>query len=137
MGEVMESTCRNAMIVAIIAGILLLIAGVNGVATWETFGNFVVENISDSEIIQIVFAILIFLASLGGISVIIGGFLIGKEKLGTGRFLTLLGVGMGIIGLIISIFYAYTEGGLDIWSFFSVGFIGIVLSIVARRMAKK
>jgi len=137
MGEVMESTYRNAMIVAVIAGILLLIAGVNGVATWETFGNFVVENISDSEIIQIVFAILIFLASLGGISVIIGGFLIGKEKLGTGRFLTLLGVGMGIIGLIISIFYAYTEGGLDIWSFFSVGFIGIVLSIVARRMAKK
>ena len=133
----MESKYKKAMYIAIVAGILLLLSGISGLATWERIGAFVEENISDNEAIQIVFAVLIFIASLGGLAVIIGGILIGKEKLGTGRFLIMLGAGMGIIGLIVSIYYAYNDGSLDIWGFFSIGFIGIVLSIIARMMAKK
>ena len=133
----MASKYKTAMYVAILAGILLLISGISGLATWETIKEFVTENITDNAAIQIVFAILIFIASLGGLAVIFGGFLIGKEKLGTGRFLIMLGAGMGIIGLIVSIYIAYVQGSLQIGTFFSVGFIGIILSIVARSMAKK
>jgi len=127
----------QAMIIAIIAGILLLIAGVSGLATWQTIKEFVTSNITDNAVVQIVFAALIFLASLGGITVITGGILIGKEKIRTGKFLISLGAGLGLIGLIISVIVAYMQSNLTIGSFFSIGAIGLILSIVARLMVKR
>ncbi|PNX46452.1 MAG: hypothetical protein BV457_07670, partial [Thermoplasmata archaeon M9B1D] len=59
------------------------------------------------------------------------------KKVGTGKFLIALGAGLGIIGLIISIYVGYKEGSLTIGSFFSIGAIGLILSIIARIMAKK
>jgi len=133
----MRSKNSKAMVIAIIAGLLLLIAGVSGLATWETIKDFVTKNVIDNSIVQIIFAILIFIASLGGISVIAGGLLIGKDKIGTGKFLITLGAGLGLIGLIFSIIVAYTEGNFTIGSFFSIGAIGLILSIVARVITKK
>ena len=78
----MRAKNSTAMIIAIVAGILLIISGISGMATWETIKDYVTEHVTDNEIIQIVFAILIFIASLGGLSVIIGGLLIGKNKIG-------------------------------------------------------
>ena len=72
----MPTKNKKAMYVAIIAGIFLLVAGVSGFATWDTIKDFVTSNIIDNSIVQIVFAVLIFIASLGGISVIAGGILI-------------------------------------------------------------
>ena len=133
----MTKNNKTAMIVAIIAGIFLLIAGVSGLATWETIKTFVIENLTDSFIVQVIFSILLFISSLGGLSVIIGGILIGKDKVRTGKFMITLGAGIGLIGLIISIIIAYMENSIVIGSFFSVGFIGLILSIVARLMVKK
>jgi hypothetical protein len=133
----MTSRNSQAMGVAIVAGILLLIAGVSGLATWEAIQSFVTTHIADNIAIQIIFAILIFVASLGGITVIIGGLLIGKDKVGTGKLLIAIGAGLGIIGLLVSIAIAYMEGNLTIGSFFSIGAIGLILSIVARALAKK
>jgi len=127
----------KAMAVAIAAGLLLLISGVNGIAAWQDIQTFVTENIADNFIIQMIFVVLIFIASLGGIAVIAGGFLIGKDKVGTGKFLIALGAGLGIIGLIVAIYVGYVEGSFTIGSFFSIGAIGLILSIVARLMAKK
>ena len=133
----MTSRNKQAMVIAIIAGIFLLIAGVSGIATWETIEDFVTKNIIDNVIVQIVFAVLIFIASLGGISVIFGGLLIGKNNVGIGKFLITLGAGLGLIGLIFSIIVAYMEENLTIGSFFSIGAIGLILSIIARMRAKK
>lgn len=133
----MASKYGTAMYVAIVAGILLLLSGTSGLATWELVKEFVTNNITDNAAVQIIFAILIFIASLGGLAVIVGGILIGKENLGTGKFLITLGAGMGIIGLIVSIYIAYVQGSLTIGSFFTVGFTGLLLSIIARSMAKK
>jgi len=123
--------------IAIVAGTLLLIAGVSGLATWETVKDFVTTHIADNIVIQIVFAILIFIASLGGIAVIIGGILIGKDKVRTGKLIIAIGAGLGIIGLLVSIAVAYMEGSLTIGSFFSIGVVGLILSIIARLLAKK
>ena len=128
---------KQAMIIAIFAGILLLISGVSGLATWEAIRNFVTSNIIDNYIVQIIFAILIFIASLGGLSVIIGGLLIGRDKIRTGKLFITLGAGLGLIGLIVSIIVAIMENNFTIGSFFSIGFIGLILSIVARMMVKK
>lgn len=133
----MATKTKSAMILALLAGILLLISGISGLATWETIKNFVTENIIDNTIVQFVFAILIFIASLGGLSVIAGGILIGKNKIRTGKFLILLGAGMGLVGLIFTVAVAYVEGSLTLGSFFSIGTIGLVLSIIARTIVKK
>ena len=131
------SKYKKAILVAIIAGILLLISGINGIAAWETIKDFVTTNIADHFVIQLIFAVLIFIASLGGLSVIVGGLLIGKGKFGTGKFLISLGAGLGLIGLIIAIYIGYSQGSLTIGSFFTIGFIGLLLSIIARMMVKK
>jgi len=52
----MKSSNKKAMIIAIIAGILLLISGVSGLATWEAIKNFVTTNIIDNYFVQIIFA---------------------------------------------------------------------------------
>lgn len=127
---------KTAMIIAIVAGILLLVAGMNGVAAWEAIKTFVTTHIIDNIAVQIVFAILIFIASLGGISVIIGGLLIGKNRVMTGKFIIFLGAGMGLIGLIVSTIVAVMGNPLAIGEFMSVGGIGLILSIVARVVAK-
>ncbi|MEA1904989.1 MAG: hypothetical protein U9M97_03815 [Candidatus Hadarchaeota archaeon] len=134
----MDTSKRNktAMIIAIVAGILLLVAGMNGVAAWEAIKTFVTTHIIDNIAVQIVFAILIFIASLGGISVIIGGLLIGKNRVMTGKFIIFLGAGMGLIGLIVSTIVAVMGNPLAIGEFMSVGGIGLILSIVARVVAK-
>ena len=69
----MSSKHKSAMILAIIAGVFLFFEGISGLATWQTIRDFVTEHVADNDIIQVVFAILIFIASLGGIAVIIGG----------------------------------------------------------------
>jgi len=133
----MKTKNRKAVGIAIVAGILLLIAGVNGVATWEIVKNFVTAYIVDNYIVHIIFAILIFIASLGGISVIIGALLIGKNKILIGKFVIAIGAGLGLIGLIFTLIVAYAEENLTVSSFFSIGAIGLILSIVARALAKK
>ena len=133
----MASRNIKAMYVAFVAGILLIISGISGLATWEAIKDFVTIHIIDNSIVQVVFAILIFIASLGGIAVISGGALIGKNKVGLGKFIIALGAGLGLIGLIFSIVVAYTEDSLTLGSFFSVGAIGLILSIIARMLAKK
>ena len=132
----MTSRNKKAMIIAIIAGILLLIAGINGIATWETIKDFVLDNIGENEVIEIIFVILILIASLGGLAVIIGGLLFGKDKVRTGKLLIALGAGLGIIGLIVSIVIAIYEESPIIGSFFSIGAIGLIMSIIARMIAK-
>lgn len=127
----------KAMIIAIVAGFLLIIAGVNGVATWGTIKNFVTSYIMDNGIVEVVFVVLIFIASLGGIGVIAGGLLIGKDKIRTGKFLICIGAGFGIIGLIVTAIVACFEKNLEISSFLSIGTIGLILSVVARMTVKK
>ena len=134
----MASRNKKAMGVAIIAGLLLLLAGINGVATWEKIGNFVKDDLGmDNEAVHIIFAILILIASLGGIAVIIGGLLIGKNKVRSGKLLITIGVGLGIIGLIFTLWMAYSQGNLTMNSLMSIGFVGIILSIIARFMPEK
>ena len=65
-----------------------------------------------SEVITLLLSILLYIASLGGIAVIIGGLLIAVNRIGTGKFVIGLGAGVGLIGLIIMLVEAYLAGGI-------------------------
>ncbi len=96
-----------------------------------------------AEIITLVLTILLYIATLGGIAVIIGGILIAMDRVGTGKFVIGLGAGVGLFGLIIILVEAFLAGGLaaltDILTLISqsIAWIGVIMSIVARSMAKK
>jgi hypothetical protein len=132
----MSKKNNRYVLLAIIAGMLLIISGISGVTTWKTIQEFVTSFIIQNKIIEIIFNILVLFASLGGISVILGGLLIYKNKIRTGKFLISLGAGIGIIGLIVAIVIAIVKGNFVIGSFFSIGTIGLILSIVVRMKVK-
>ena len=126
-----------AMAIAVIAGLMLMMAGINGLGMWETIRDFVTAYIIDHLAVQILFMVLIFIASLGGISVIAGGLLIGKGRITTGKLIIGLGAGMGLIGLAVSVLVDYVSGSFSIMNYYSAGWIGLILSIAARMAAKK
>lgn len=94
-------------------------------------------------LINIVLYVLVFLAGLGGISVILGGTLLAGGRLSTGKLLIMLGAGMGLIGLLISLGQILLTFGLVALMNFlmlaaqSAGWVGVVLSIIARMTAGK
>jgi hypothetical protein len=131
----MASRNQLAMVLAIVAGVLLILSGVNGLGMWEMIKGFVTKYLIDHIAVQLLFAVIIFIASLGGIAVIIGGLLIGKERITTGKLLIMLGTGMGIIGLAASIVVDWESGNFSINRYYSAGTIGIVLSVAVRMIA--
>ncbi|MHA1770685.1 MAG: hypothetical protein ACTSYL_02955 [Candidatus Thorarchaeota archaeon] len=139
---------RNAkeFIMCLIAGILLISIGAVGGIGVFAFLSYVSTNSSLEAlvpIVNIILYILVFIAGLGGVGVIIGGYLMTTQRFGTGKFVVGIAVGMGIIGLIIQIatvlFQSGVQGVIDFMGVtaLSTGGIGIILTIIARRTAKK
>ncbi len=136
---------KKAGIVGIVGGILLLIAGANGAAFWAMLSSDVQTLLPDTEWKQVILWILLVLtiiAALGGIAVMMGSVLIMGSRVGTGKFIIGLGAGMGLLGLIIAIALAVWQGGLGgvlsvLLGLLTFQGVGIILSIVARAMARK
>ena len=86
--------------------------------------------------------ILSFFASLGGGSVIIGGLLLGRGRLTTGKLLIRLGCGTGLLGFLIQLISRAIKG-LDFLLTFlagltgSMGGVGILLCLSSMLLARK
>jgi len=97
---------------------------------------------ASAEIVALVLTILLYIAALGGIAVIIGGILFAINRIRTGKFIIGLGAGLGLFGLIIMLVEGYLAGGVaaltEILTLISqsIAWIGVILSIVARRTVK-
>ena len=132
---------KPAGIFAIIGGALIFFGGGIGIVNLLTTAqNYVEQWFPGNEQLQLIFRILIVIASLGGIAVIIGGILIWKNLVFIGKIFIFLGAGIGLIGLLIGMGIAWFNGKPpDIYflEFTSnlLG-IGIVLSILASFLAK-
>jgi hypothetical protein len=121
---------------AIVGGICLLIAGITGMAAMDTVRSVVEEKLGIHDTnIHTIFIALILIASLGGIAVIVGGFLIGGSLVRTGKLLIALGAGIGLLGLIIAFLISYYNGNPTLRIGSGLGFTGVILSIVARILA--
>ena len=133
---------RTAGILAVIGGLFILIGGGTGMARFLSELSEIVQDLlgGKNETVETIFWILIIIAALGGISVIIGGLLIYKEYIIPGKILTALGAGIGVIGLILGIVTAFAKGEeLQFFSWLTTSLmgIGLVLSLVARMIAKR
>ncbi|MFW9962526.1 MAG: hypothetical protein ACFFCX_03120 [Candidatus Sifarchaeia archaeon] len=97
---------------------------------------------SAAEAVTLLLTILLYIASLGGIAVIMGGILIALNRIRTAKFVISLGAGIGLIGLIVLLVEAYLAGGVDALTDVltlisqSIAWIGVIMSILARRIVQ-
>lgn len=133
-----------SIVLALIGGFLLFqVSWVGSIGFIADIAIYAQTNFpAAAEAITLVLSILLYIASLGGIAVIIGGLLIAINRIGTGKFVIGLGAGVGLIGLIIMLVEAYLAGGIaaltEILTLISqsIAWIGVILSIIARNRAK-
>ncbi len=132
---------KAAGLVAILGGILMLLSGTTGAATWSELGEIVIEY-TGIDSLGIVFQVLVLIGSLGGIVVILGGLMFrgniwaeNDKRFPIGKLLITLGAGLGLFGVIIMLIMQLwspkAEGNLLMGM--GQGFAGILLSIFARQ----
>ncbi|RLI48214.1 MAG: hypothetical protein DRO73_09910 [Candidatus Thorarchaeota archaeon] len=133
-------------IMCIIGGVLLISVGaVGSIGFWTCleYINSILELAPPYGVVQVVSYVLLFIASLGGVGVIVGGYLMTTHRFGTEKFVIGIAAGMSLIGLLIqlgtTVYFSGLQGFTDMMSMIaqSAGWIGIILSILARRTANK
>jgi len=86
--------------------------------------------------LEILLGILAGLTAIGGLGVIIGGWILTTERVEIGRILIMVSVGMGILSLVMSLVQLVLAGiyamGMMIQIAQSLGWIGAIFSIEAR-----
>ena len=136
---------RNSFIFALIGGIVLFIEGVTGSIGFFAYLPLVlaIPELAPLEpVIYYIIVILAFVAATGGIGAIVGGFLLTTPRIGTGKFIIGIAVGMSLIGLVIKLIQLiWLSGATAALDFLviaaqTMGWIGIFLTIFARRTAK-
>jgi hypothetical protein len=137
---------RFAFVLALVGGILMILAGLTGSIgiLGTAFTELQAQFPQYADLIGWVLLILTFVSSLGGIAVIIGGFLVLGGRLTTGKLIIGLGAGIGLIGVLIGLISGLAQGYGLYTSFIAVfavgqtlGWVGVILSIFARIFARK
>ncbi len=125
--------------IAVIGGILLFVAGINGVIIWETLKSFITDLTGSNPLIEALFFVFILFATFGGISVIIGGLLLGKERIVLGKILIFLGAGLislGAILTLIPIIFGASENTEGMAGLLPFGAIGLLLAFISLLIVK-
>lgn len=139
---------KKWILLCIIGGILMIISSVVGsIAFFETMFSAIEADVGEdvAKIVSLVIQILGYVAMGGGISVIIGALIFAMDHYRLGKFLISLGAGMGLISLIIFFISGIFEGSIveEVEGIVSgiahgsYGFLGILLTIIARIKLKK
>jgi hypothetical protein len=130
---------RDAGYFAIFAGVLLFLGGASGWGIFAFIWTLLKDHLAGDLAIYLalVFRVLIFLASLGGITVMLGGYAMLKGHPTIGKVLVMIGCGTGLLMLIVLGFIAYVTNTWDSWTSSMLGFtgIGIVLAWISRKLA--
>ena len=140
--EVVTPRNKIAVVLCIVGGSLLVVAGTIGMKPLlEEILKYIQPTADASPILATIFRVLIFIAALGGISVIIGGLLTFHVPR-IGKLLVMLGAGLGLFGFMIPMSLAWYRG-IPINELFEGYFsstwgyvLGIMLTIIGRLIAK-
>jgi hypothetical protein len=135
---------KPAAVLAIFAGMLLIVGNVAGSTGLVGMAlGFLIGNLSGpvSVVLAVVLTVLEYIASLGGVAVIIGGILIYRGRRWLGTFVIMLGSGMGLIGFLLIVASVAIQGLSQAFAFVllvsqSIGWIGLILALVSTLLAR-
>lgn len=129
--------------IAVLGGLLMFLGGVtsHSIALW-------ILPMLNQEVLArlpqpvetgavLVVDIIAALVSLGGLTVIFGGVSLMLGRRSIGRALVALGGGAGLIGLSLALGYTVLVSGLGSVTSHVGYWVGVVLAVVARRVAAK
>ncbi|MHA1377208.1 MAG: hypothetical protein ACTSRG_02390 [Candidatus Helarchaeota archaeon] len=133
---------KKMVVLCIIGGILMILSGtVGSIGFFGTILNYLKTWAPQiAPVLEIVMTIFTVIATGGGVSVILGALICSGDNYGLGKFVIGLGAGMGLFGLIISLITSIYGGTIatDAIAILndiihgSYGFIGVILTIIAR-----
>ncbi len=136
---------KQSFLLALLGGVILLSQGITGSIGFFAYLSLVEgipELVNLVPLINMLIWVLTAIAMTGGLGAIVGGYLLTTNRTGTGKFVIGIAVGMSLIGLILNLIqlvwlYGFTSA-LDLFavSAQSLGFVGVILTILARRTAK-
>jgi hypothetical protein len=131
-----------ACALAIVAGVFLVLSGIHGpTGTYQLVIDQLPNYISDQQVLQVVNTLMLVLIAIslaGGFAVIGGGILILLNRVGTGKLVISLGLGVGLLWLIVLVAALITTQQVAgvIAEYSSIGWAGIILALAARIVAK-
>ncbi len=128
---------------AIVGGLLMLGSGYTSRGFLYTALGYAAPEVSvflsgfAASAAVLAITVLELIIALGGLTVLVGGLIILTHHTSVGRTLIYLGGGAGFLGLLVSFGYsAYRLGGLDPVLSYLPYWVGLVLAVSGRRLAK-
>ena len=129
--------------IAIVGGLLMFLGGVTtkSIALWilPMLNEEILARLPAPIQTEAVLAVDVIaaLVSLGGLTVVLGGISLVLRRKSIGRVLIALGGGAGLIGLSLALGYTVLVSGLGNVAGHLGYWTGVVLAVVARRLAAK
>lgn len=128
---------------ALVGGALMVISGYSSRGFLYTALGFAEPRITDilsgayASAAMLSIALVEAVVALGGFTVMFGGLIIALRHTTVGRALIWLGGGAGFLGLLVGFGYsAYRLGGIGPVLSYLPYWVGLVMAIAARRLAK-
>jgi hypothetical protein len=127
---------------SVVSGLLLVVSGISGsTGVYGTVFSALALFVNDAFVLSVLWAVslaLVFLASLGGFAVMLGGYLIYRSQVMLGEFVMGLGAGVGVPGLALMLLTVVVVRDFSsiMAQYGVIGWIGIALSLVVRATAK-
>jgi hypothetical protein len=116
---------------ALVSSFFLFLSGTTGVITWIKIEEIIISYI-DLSFINIIFILVLIIASFGGISVLIGGILLLRKKIFLGNLFISLGAGAGLIGFLFNVLISILTFDISISSYLSFSSIGVLFALLAQ-----
>ncbi len=135
---------RTALGLSVVGGILMIASGASGTLGYLDQLQDALDAVYGSTFtftLEILLGILAALTAIGGLGVIIGGWILTTDRVEIGRILIMVSVGMGILSLIMSLVQLVLAGiiamGMMVQIAQSLGWIGAIFSIEARIISSQ
>ncbi len=125
----------EAALLAAVSGFLLLVSGYTGVRSVDRFFTLLEDLLGSRPFLIVLAYVFIGVASLGGFAVILGGYLIWKDRVRLGRVLILIGSGAGFFTLLLFVLVNLHREEFSLLASVLPAILGVALGIVARFLS--
>lgn len=126
---------EEAASLAAVAGILLIVSGYTGTRSVDRMFDLLAAIFGGSPVLRVVAYIFLGIASLGGFSVLFGGYLIWKDRVRFGRVFILVGSGAGFFTLLLFLLVNLRHQEFSLLASVLPAIFGVGTGVVARFRA--
>ena len=118
-----------------LAGALLLVSGYTGVRSVDRFFTLLEGVFGNAAFLIVLAYAFIAIASLGGFTVMFGGYLIWKDRVRLGRIVILLGSGAGFFTLLLFLLVNLRREEFSLLASVLPAIFGVAIGVVARFLS--